>query len=135
YELGDDEWEIAKQLSSLLMIFKEATLFFSHSTPNIPTVLPAMDHIDEWLMTASINSKIPASIRAAASLSKKTLNRYYERSDCSKVYHIAMVLDPRCKLEYFKTAKWEREWIDEAERLTRQEYINSYRDLEAEFSE
>lgn len=46
-----------------------------------------------------------------------------------------IVLDPRCKLEYFKTAKWEKEWIDEAERLTRQEYNNSYRDLEAEFAE
>ncbi|PPQ88236.1 hypothetical protein CVT25_005286 [Psilocybe cyanescens] len=91
YELSDDEWEIAKQLSLLLMIFKEATLFFLRSTPNIPTVLPAMDHIDKWLTTASVNSKLPASIRTATGLSKKTLNRYYKRSDCSKVYCIAMV--------------------------------------------
>jgi hypothetical protein len=48
---------------------------------------------------------------------------------------LTLVLDPRCKLEYFKMAKWEKEWIDEAERLTRQEYIDSYRDLEAEFAE
>ncbi|KIK05202.1 hypothetical protein K443DRAFT_40491, partial [Laccaria amethystina LaAM-08-1] len=135
YELNDSEWEIVKQLSSLLMIFKDVTLFFLRSTPNIPTVLPAMDNIGEWLTTASVNSKLPTSIRAAASLSKKTLNRYYEHLDCSKVYCIAMVLDPCCKLKYFKTAKWEKEWIDEAERLTRQEYIKSYRDLEAEFAE
>ena len=32
-------------------------------------------------------------------------------------------------------AKWEKKWIEEAEQLTRQEYNNSYRDLEAEFSE
>ncbi|PPQ90517.1 hypothetical protein CVT25_014406 [Psilocybe cyanescens] len=90
YELSDDEWEIAKQLLPLLMIFKEVTLFFLRSTPNIPTVLPAMDHIDKWLTTASVNSKLPASIRAATGLSKKMLNRYYECSDCSKVYRIAM---------------------------------------------
>jgi len=32
-------------------------------------------------------------------------------------------------------AKWEKEWIDEAERLTRQEYTNSYKDLPVDLEE
>ncbi len=36
-----------------LQIFKHATLFFSHDTPNISTVIPAMDHIDTHLATAA----------------------------------------------------------------------------------
>jgi len=52
-----------------------------------------------------------------------------------KLTVIKLVLDPRCKLKYFKMAKWEKEWIDKAEWLTRQEYIKLYRDLEAEFAE
>jgi len=86
----DGEHNGCDHLQIIAQIFKDATLFFSRLTPNIPTVLPAMDHIDEWLTTASVNSKLPTSICMAASLSKKTLNQYYKHSDCSKVYRIAM---------------------------------------------
>ncbi|KIK11653.1 hypothetical protein PISMIDRAFT_74065, partial [Pisolithus microcarpus 441] len=34
FELGDHEWEL---------ILKDTTLFFSRSTPNLATVIPAMD--------------------------------------------------------------------------------------------
>lgn len=49
-----------------------------------------MDHIDEVLTTASIDQKYEPAIRAAASLAKKTLNRYYHLSDDSEAYRIAM---------------------------------------------
>ena len=73
-------------------------------------------------------------------LAKKKLNRYYEHTDLSLAYCIAMgmspcallpmlltflvsVLHPGLKLEYFRQHSWESEWIDEVERLTREEYI------------
>jgi hypothetical protein len=71
-------------------IFKDATLFFSRSTPNLAMVIPAMDHIDEMLSTDSINNSISPAVRAALSLAKKTLNRYYDQTDYSEVYRIAM---------------------------------------------
>lgn len=72
-------------------VYKHATLFFSCATPSLPTVIPAMDHIDDILTSQSIDKKkfLP-SIRAACSLSKKTLNRYYNKTDQSENYRIAM---------------------------------------------
>lgn len=49
-----------------------------------------MDRIDEYLATASVDKKYSPSIRAAASLGKKTINRYYDLSDRSESYRIAM---------------------------------------------
>jgi len=72
-------------------ILKDATLFFSRSTPNLATVIPAMDVIDERFSTDSLDrSGYDASIRASLGLAKKTLNRYYNMTDWSEVYRIAM---------------------------------------------
>jgi hypothetical protein len=72
-------------------ILKDATLFFSRSTPNLATVIPAMDVIDEKLTNDSLNrAKFDASIRASLGLAKKTLNRYYNMTDWSEIYRIAM---------------------------------------------
>jgi hypothetical protein len=49
-----------------------------------------MDHIDEYLATASQNIKYSKAIRAALALGKQTLNRYYDKTDQSEVYRIAM---------------------------------------------
>src|SRR6266446_4680603 len=49
-----------------------------------------MDHIDEYLATASQNLKYSEAIRAALALGKQTLNRYYDKTDHSEVYRIAM---------------------------------------------
>ena len=72
------------------------------------------------------------------------MNCYYSITDGSSAYHIAMgmlhgyyqlelltqcsgaVLHPGLKLEYFRTHKWEDEWIDVAENLVREEYIDAY---------
>ncbi|KAF9537613.1 hypothetical protein CPC08DRAFT_651696 [Agrocybe pediades] len=104
YELSEEEWEIAEQLCDLLRLFKDATLFFSCVTPSIAMVIPAMDHIDQHLATYAINLDSSIAIRTAASLGKGTLNKYYNATDHSEVYHIAMVLHPRHKLTYFKHA-------------------------------
>ena len=55
-------------------IFKDATLFFSHSTPNLATVIPIMDHIDAHLATAGQNLKFSLAIRASLALGKAHLN-------------------------------------------------------------
>ncbi|KAG1814837.1 hypothetical protein EV424DRAFT_1325867 [Suillus variegatus] len=90
FELADSEWEIAGQLRDVLKILKDATLFFSRSTPNLATVIPAMDLIDARMTTYSRDTKYSPSIHAAVRLAKKTLDRYYELTDTSEVYRIAM---------------------------------------------
>ena len=65
-------------------------MFFSRSTPNLATVIPAMDHIDEKLTNQSRDRAIEPSIHVALTIAKKTLNRYYDKTDDSEVYRIAM---------------------------------------------
>ena len=71
-------------------IFKDATLLFLRDNPNIATVIPAMDHLDEHLANAALNVNYPTSIKAAIAIGKKTLNRYYDKTDHSEVFRIAM---------------------------------------------
>lgn len=108
YELSDEEYnrtaavwqaegtisshisETRGQLTWLRQIFKDAMLFFLHATPNLTTVIPAMDHIDKTLTMQSHDSGFEPSIQAAVSIAKKTLNKYYDKTDHSEVYCIAM---------------------------------------------
>ena len=112
-------------------------------------VIPAMDHIDEVLSLQSLDCRYDVSICTSLGLAKKTLNRYYSMTDMSEVYRIAMgmylidlstssahcvyyplVLHPWHKLSYFKTAKWESEWIQVAKAIVRSEYECSYKPCE-----
>ena len=71
-------------------VLKQATLYFSRSTPNLAMVIPAMDHIDHELASSSWNRAYLPSIHAATSLVKKTCNQYYSYTDKSEMYHITM---------------------------------------------
>ncbi|PBK83685.1 hypothetical protein ARMGADRAFT_1136613 [Armillaria gallica] len=127
YELSRSEWEIVKDLCDMLQVLKDATLYFSRSTPSLATVIPAMDHIDTVLATAALDDvKFSAPIRAALAVAKDTLNIYYDKTDQSRVYHIAMVLHPRRKLTYFHDAGWPTSWINEAHELVVKEFEMKY---------
>ena len=128
-----------------MQIFKDVMLFFSCSTPSIATVIPAIDHIDEHLATAILNPNYLIAIKAALVIGKMTLNRYYNKTDHSEVFHIAMgmfffdhsglsyifmiisVLHPQHKLGYFEKAGWEEAWIKEAEEIFCTEFEWSYK--------
>ncbi|KAJ7256383.1 hypothetical protein C8J57DRAFT_957632, partial [Mycena rebaudengoi] len=73
YEMEDAEWLVVQQLADIL---KQVTLF-SHKTPNLAMVIPAMDHIDEDFMTRSLSSDYHPAIRISLSLGKATLYKYY----------------------------------------------------------
>jgi hypothetical protein len=126
-------------------ILKDGTEFFSRGTPNLATVIPAMDHIDMTFTNAiKPDSKAHPAIRYALHLAKKTLNKYYSLTDEAEVYHIAMgkhlkliinapsdsfvisVLHPQHKLAYFWQAGWTSDWIDTAESLVRDVFEVSY---------
>jgi hypothetical protein len=74
----------------LYQVFKDATTFFSRSTSNIANVIPAMDRIDEVLATHSVDKKLHPAICAGCHLAKKTVNRYYNKTDHSENFRIAM---------------------------------------------
>ncbi|KAG6818231.1 hypothetical protein H0H92_002872, partial [Tricholoma furcatifolium] len=70
FELSRSEWKIARQLRDILKIYKDATLFFSRGSPNLATVLPAMDHIDKTLATYVNHPQLEHSIKAAVTVGK-----------------------------------------------------------------
>jgi hypothetical protein len=106
-----------------------------------------MDHIDEYLATAALNADYPVAIKAALAIGKTTLNRYYNKTDHSEIFRIAMgifffniqltwtptnflfnlVLHPKHKLEYFRKAGWEDAWVTRAEEIVRTEFERSYK--------
>jgi hypothetical protein len=49
-----------------------------------------MDHIDEHLATAATSGKYCLAVKAALAIGKRTLNRYYDKTDHSEVFRIAM---------------------------------------------
>ena len=59
-----------------------------------------MDHIDEYLVTASQDRKYSQAICAALALGKKTLNRYYDKTDHFEVYRIVMGKFPHILFYY-----------------------------------
>ena len=109
-----------------------------------------MDHIDEYLATACRNMKISKAIRAALALGKQTLNCYYNKTDHSDVYRIAMglcfsvllftyfiwvsptVLHPRHKLQHFEKAGWEDSWIKTSREIVRTEFDQTYAFMDVE---
>ncbi|KAH9976029.1 hypothetical protein BGW80DRAFT_1142870, partial [Lactifluus volemus] len=108
FELDESEWVLAEDVMKYL---KDGTLFFSRASPNLQKVIPAMDKIDEYFTTRLKDESLNVAIRAAIISAKSTLNKYYALTDDTEVYRIAMVLDPRYKLRYFKKAGWDDEWI------------------------
>ncbi len=116
--------------------------------PNLAKVIPAMDLIDKHLATSALNQKYNHSIQATLAVGKKLLNKYYDRSDHSEVYRIAMgmfqiivqsfaskllflVLHPSHKLEYFRTAQWEDDWVQAAEEIVHTEFERAYMDVDS----
>ncbi|GLB40081.1 hypothetical protein LshimejAT787_0705910 [Lyophyllum shimeji] len=126
FELSVAEWEIAMKLASTLKALKDATLYFSRRTPNLPYVIPVMDTIDTLFTNALKPTENGLAMRAAIKLAKATLNRYYSKTDQSDVYRIAMVLHPCHKLHYFEQAGWKEDWITTARLLVREEFESSY---------
>ncbi|KAK0458630.1 uncharacterized protein EV420DRAFT_1270382 [Desarmillaria tabescens] len=129
FKLSRAEWVVIKDLHDILQVLKDVTLYFSCLTPSLTTVIPAMDHIDQVLATAALDDiKFSAPICAVLTISKDTLNVYYNKTDQSKLYQIAMVLHSCQKLTYFRDAQWPLAWINEAEELVKTEFEKKYKD-------
>ena len=61
-----------------------------------------MDHIDKHLATAALNKKYEPPIQAAVAIGKKLLNKYYDMTDHSELYRIAMGIQAlHCLLIFF----------------------------------
>jgi hypothetical protein len=72
------------------MLFFSWELSAKYPAMNIATVIPAMDTINEVLAMNALSSKYSVTIHVALSVGKKMLNHYYEKTDLSNTYQVAM---------------------------------------------
>ncbi|KAF9010993.1 hypothetical protein BDZ89DRAFT_964158 [Hymenopellis radicata] len=133
YVLVASEWVA---LENLCEAFKDATTYFSRADANLATVIPAIDKLDAMLATAVIKKRgdtpdviLGKPMQAALLVAKDTLNKYYNLSDDSELYRIALMLHPKYKTSYFDDHHWPVDWKDSATGLIRRvfnEYLSAY---------
>jgi hypothetical protein len=72
-------------------MYKEATLFFSQdSCATIAHVIPTMDRIDAMLRNVSGAKPLHPAVKHALTHARKSIDKYYAKTDLSNVYCIAM---------------------------------------------
>ena len=78
----------------------------------ISAVIPRIDDLVSVIDRFKDDTSNHPAVRSAAVRGLTILNKYYQKSDESFMYRIAMALDPRFKLQYFADQEWPKEWID-----------------------
>ncbi|CAG7728917.1 unnamed protein product, partial [Allacma fusca] len=76
--------------------------------------------------SVDVPNVIPSWLSCAATAGWEKLQKYYPTSD-GEVYLISTILDPRCKLEFFKISHWKREWTDRAKKCITEVWKKEYK--------
>lgn len=97
----------------------------------ISAVIPRMDDLVRVIDDFKDDTSKHPAVRSAAVRGLTILNKYYQKSDESFVYRIAMALDPRVKLQYFVDQEWPTDWISTVKNITRQVYKEDYASVAA----
>jgi hypothetical protein len=108
YQLNDTEWRLAEELCDVLKvcshqfslsksrnaysykkIFREATIYASRNTTSVADVIPTMDRIHTLLSAQNATCAFSDIILTALRPGMKTLERYHNKANVSKVYRIS----------------------------------------------
>lgn len=111
--------------------------------PLVADAIPVIDILDRQLTTMINDITSPTIIRASAAKARAVLNKYYAKTDDSKMYRLCMsklfdlpvlsstdhfvVLHPKFKITYFHKENWQQDWIDTARQLLRDEWDKYYK--------
>ncbi|KAJ6644047.1 hypothetical protein Bhyg_09013, partial [Pseudolycoriella hygida] len=109
YDLVDEDWEKIDKLIDLLSPFQEATVMLSNE--HSPTI-----------------SRIAGVYQELFNLLEKQLLVYLVHPLNSRT----LVLDPRCKLLWYKATGWPKEWIVHCRKGVTQLYKSQYKRIDVE---
>jgi hypothetical protein len=118
--LLEDDWEQIKHLLRLLKPFRDLTLRLegkgkTGSRGAVWEILPAMDLLLEHLESAKAEYEHTheyTHVKTAINNAWLVLDKYYNLTEMSPIYVAAVVLNPKCKWQYFEKRWQERpEWI------------------------
>ncbi|KAI9056827.1 hypothetical protein FKP32DRAFT_1584964 [Trametes sanguinea] len=115
FVITDKEWTLLDHLLQLLDPFLFTTNQISTSTHAlVHEIIPYTDvltwHVDEF----TNKENLALCVHVAAKRGCAILDKYYQLTDKSMIYRIAMILHPAHKTDYFVQQEWPREWIEEA---------------------
>ncbi|KAH9471343.1 hypothetical protein Pst134EA_005242 [Puccinia striiformis f. sp. tritici] len=123
YHITNADITLANDLAEILQPFYEITLQVSiKGSARLADVVVFIDQITSHLSSAISNEQhaYPPALRNACQGGLQLTNKYCTLTHCSPLYRVAMD-------KYFKLAKWDQEWIDEAIRHTREMWETNYK--------
>ncbi|KAJ3831564.1 hypothetical protein F5878DRAFT_69850 [Lentinula raphanica] len=91
---NNGDWnEIAELSAAIDEVFRQATKRLSMSArPLVADVIPVIDLINNRLEKLVNDMTKPPIVRASAAKGRAVLNKYYSKTDDSKMYRICMIL-------------------------------------------
>lgn len=132
FKLSEGDWEITERLTKVLEVFAKVTAKVSAVRyPTLYFQLPFFTYLLRELtkfIDASEEGEVEAhfTIHEACKEGWEILNSYWQKVDNHSSQAIALILDPRCKLETFVHLAWNNTWILTARRNLERVYRTSY---------
>ncbi|POG63663.1 hypothetical protein GLOIN_2v1783792 [Rhizophagus irregularis DAOM 181602=DAOM 197198] len=129
YTLTEEQWNGLRKIVDFLELFKEVTAVISGSTYSTLFMMILLfnfliNHVEDIIGDENEkvndenddenddeNIRIEKSIKKAAKYCKDKLLKYYVKTN--NVYSIAVILDLRLKIQYFKDEEWDDDLINE----------------------
>ncbi|CAB4385608.1 unnamed protein product [Rhizophagus irregularis] len=129
YTLTEEQWNGLRKIVDFLELFKEVTAVISGSTYSTLFMIILLfnfliNHVEDIIGDENEevndenddenddeNIRIEKSIKKAAKYCKDKLLKYYVKTN--NAYSIAVILDPRLKIQYFKDEEWGDDLINE----------------------
>ncbi|KAJ7880221.1 hypothetical protein B0H13DRAFT_2345689 [Mycena leptocephala] len=110
FKLTDQQWDLLDEVSDVLTLFKEMTLYFSQAeTPLISDIIGALEDL--------ITAETPVTVA----------ENYSSLNEECEVYAIAIVMSPDKKLHWFRSRGWSEENIERIKNLTVSRWEESYK--------
>ncbi|KAG8713750.1 hypothetical protein FRC09_018366 [Ceratobasidium sp. 395] len=126
--LKKDDQKVIKLLIGVLKPLRIVTEVMSRAeVPLIADVIIHFDALNNEYGQMAANSSKPLYIQKAAEAARRKLDKYYKKTDESKMYRLSLVLHPSIRVAYLERAKWEKDWIDEAVNLTERVWKAHYK--------
>ncbi|KAF8594529.1 hypothetical protein BDV93DRAFT_458812, partial [Ceratobasidium sp. AG-I] len=110
-----EDRQAVRGLLTVLEPLEVATLAMSKAdVPLLADVIVQYDALNEQYGKICHDQKLPLYLRHAADRAQTVLNRYYEKTDESSLYRLALLLHPSMRVQYLSAAGWQPDWISSA---------------------
>ncbi|KAG8692217.1 hypothetical protein FRC11_003774, partial [Ceratobasidium sp. 423] len=131
-KLTKDELKGIRILLSLLKPLESMTLSLSRaSVPMLGNVIVLYDSLNHDYSQMCRNINLPVWACDGANCARLKFTKYYQKSDESVLYRLAILLNPSFRVHYLTRAEWPEDWIDTAVDLLEEYWEKHYKRIQA----